>query len=299
MDFLSSILDSLGGIAGEVEAAIAFLVNLLVQLFQFIWAVIQNIATFLVNVFKHVADFFKHLWQNFFKGILTSIFNGVKRLGQFLESKLRPIINFLKKAQKFIDKAYKQYFGPILKILQKARQFLSVLKLLHIKIASQIDAVLAQAQHDIQNTFFQIRGILNTTIDLLNIIADPTKLLRRPTLILSLRRSVNALIRQVSGFPPAYFMPSPSPSAPRGVGFLPADFDVNNPVHNPPPSYYLTLEDDVPDFGFLGEGEFPDDTSIDGMNALGFFDQANWDTGDCGDPTICLSAAQQAGIGLH
>lgn len=296
MDFLDGLLGALGELAAEIQAALIQLFNIIVQVFEVVWGAIQEVASFLVGILKDVGNFFVHLWSNFFKGIFLDIFNGIRKFVEFMQKVLRPVINFLKNVQKFIDNIYKRYIVPYLKLIQHIRQFLSILKLLHIKIAAQLDAVLAQAQHDIQQTFFTIRGILNTTIDLLNVLADPTKLLRKPTLILSMRRTINGLIRQVTGFPPAYFFPSPSPSAPRGVGFLPADFDPTNPLHNPPASYYLGLDEGVPDFSFLGDGEFPDDGSIDGMDPFGFFGQADWTTGDCVDTEICLEAAQVAAL---
>jgi hypothetical protein len=296
MGFLDGLVGFLGSVASEIAQAIVFLVNIIVQVFQFIWDVIQIVAAYILQVFKAIGGFFEHLWTNFFKGIFTKLIDGIGKLTQWLQSKLRPIIQFLTKARQFIDRIYKQYFGPILKAIQHVRQFLQILKLLHIKIAAQLDAILGQVQRDINGVFLQIRGILNTAIDLLNIVADPSKLLRKPTMVLSLRRTIHAFIRQVTGMPPGFYFPSPSKSAPRGLGFLPANFDANNPLHNPPPSYYLGLDSGVPSFDFLGDGETIPDEAADGMLPLGFFDGQAWPDSNCVDVDACLLLAAQQGF---
>lgn len=296
MDFLNGIISALGGVASAIEQILVYLFNLIIQIFQFIWDVINIIAEFMLKVFKSIGGFFVHIWNEYFKGIFTKVFSGLQKLSRFLESKLRPIIQFLQKARKFIDKIYKQYVAPFLKAIQHIRQFLQILKLLHVKFAAELDKALGQIQRDVQGVFTQIRGILNTTIDLLNIIADPSKLLRRPTMVLSMRRTIHALIRQTTGLPPGWYFPSPRPSAPRGTGFLPANFNPDDPNHNPPPSYYLGLDSGVPSFDFLGDGETIPDGSVDGLPVFDYFDNEAWPTGNCVNVEACLLDAAIAGF---
>jgi hypothetical protein len=296
MGFLDGISEALSSLANELLAIIIYVFNLVVIVFEFIWSIIQVIAGYIVAGFKAAGSFFEHVWNGFFKGIFAKLIDGIGKLTQWLQARLKPIIQFLTQARKYIDKIYKQYFGPILKAIQHVRQFLQILKLLHIKIAAQLDAILGQVQRDINGVFLQIRGILNTAIDLLNIVADPSKLLRKPTMVLSLRRTIHAFIRQVTGMPPGWYFPSPSKSAPRGLGFLPSNFDANNPLHNPPPSYYLSLDSGVPSFDFLGDGETIPDEAADGMLPLGFFDGQAWPDSNCVDVDACLLLAAQQGF---
>lgn len=296
MDFLDGLMGALGGIGSAIEAALIQLFNLIVQVFQFIWNVIGFIADFMLKVFKSIGSFFSHLWTNFFKGIFTKVFSGIQKLTTFLESKLRPIIQFLTTVRKYVDKIYKTYIAPFLKVIQHIRQFLQILKLLHVKFAAELDKALGQLQRDVQGVFTQIRGILNTTIDLLNIIADPSKLLRRPTMVLSIRRTIHALIRQTTGLPPGWYFPSPRPSAPRGTGFLPANFNPDDPNHNPPASYYLGLDTGVPSFDFLGDGETIPDESVDGLPVFDYFDNEAWPAGNCVNVEACLLDAAIAGF---
>jgi len=299
MGFLDGLLGALSDIGSAIVQALVYLFQLLVQVFEFIWQVIQLIAGWIVSVFKVVGKFFAHLWDSFFKGIFLKVFHALQSLTTWLESHLKPIINFLKAARKYIDKIYKTYVQPFLKIIQRVRQFLQILRLLHIQIAAELDKILADVQRDVQGVFLQIRGILNTAIDLLNILADPTKLLRKPTLVLSIRRTINALIRQVTGLPPGWYFPSPSKSAPKGLGFLPANFDPSNPDHNPPASYYLGLDSGVPSFDGLGEGELIGDGAVDDVSALDYFDSTLWPESDCTDVEQCISQAQLAALAVE
>jgi hypothetical protein len=296
MGFLDGLIGALGGLADEILQVLVYLFNLLIQVFEFIWSVIGIVADFMLKVFKSIGSFFVHLWDNFFKQIFVKLFHGIQALTTFLESKLRPVIKFLLKVRKYIDQIYKAYVAPFLKLIQHIRQFLQILKLLHVKFAVELDKILGQVQRDVQGVFLQIRGILNTTIDLLNILADPTKLLRKPTMVLSIRRSINALIRQTTGMPPGWYFPSPRPSAPKGLGFLPANFDPSNPDHNPPPSYYFGLDSGVPSFDFLGDGDTIPDESVDGLSMFDYFDDSAWAESDCVDIEACLLEAQQAAI---
>jgi hypothetical protein len=289
--FLGDILGALGSLASEIGQILVYIFNLVIAIAQFIWNGLLLVAQYALDGLKAVGGFFRHLWDGFFKGIFQNIWKGILKVHDWLESHLRPLIDFLKKVQKYIDKIYKTYVRPFIIAIQRIRRVISILRLLHIHIADGLDKILAQVQRDIQGTFLQIRGILNTTIDLLNIVADPTKLLRRPTLILSLRRVWHSYIRQFTGLPPAYFFPSPRKSAPRGLGILPANFDANNPEHNPPPSYYLGLDSDVPTFDFLGDGDVIGDGSTDDVAMWDYFNAEAYGDPDCLDPRACMVSA--------
>lgn len=288
---MDGIISALGSVVGEIEAILVYLFQLLVAVAQFIWNGLLIVAQYAVDGLKAVGSFFRHIWDNFFKGIFQDIWKGIVKVHDWLEAHLRPLINFLKKVQKYFDKIYKTYVRPFLIAIQRIRKVISILRLLHIHIADGLDKILAQVQRDVQNTFLQIRGILNTTIDLLNIVADPTKLLRRPTLILSLRRVWHSYIRQLTGFPPAYFFPSPRPNAPKGLGFLPGNFNPGDPNQNPPASYYLGLDPEVPTFDFLGDGEVIGDGAVDDVEMLDFFNSQLYDDGPCIDPAQCMVEA--------
>lgn len=299
MGFLDGLIGAIGGIGNAIIAVLVQVLNFIVQVFIFIFEVIVNVITYVLNVFKAIGNFFVHVWNSFFKSIFTNIFKGLQKVTQWLESHLRPIIKFLMKVQKYIDRIYNTYVKPILRLIQHIRQFLSILRLLHVKWAIELDAILSKVQTDIQRVFLEIRGILTTAIDLLNIVADPLRLLRKPTLVLSLRRTIHALIRSVTGFPPAYFFPSPRKNAPKGIGALPLNFDPSNPDHNPPASYYLGLDYGVPSLGEWSPDTPVPDEFINSMDQIDYWDDALWPELECLDFEDCLALAIAHGYAVE
>ncbi len=291
MGILDSILGFFGGIGSAVGVVLAQLFNLIVQVFVFLFNFLVLVAQYVVGVFKAVGGFFQHLWDHFFKGIFLKVFHGLQSLSSFLEAHLRPIIKFLQSVQKYIDRIYNMYVRPFILMIQHIRQFLSILRALHINIANKLDAVLGTIQRDVQGVFLTIRATLNATIDLLNLIADPSMLLRRPTLLLSYRRVFNAFIRQVTGLPPGFFFPSPRKSAPKGLGFLPLNFDPANPAHNPPASFYLGLDEGVPSLAGLDPTLPVPNEFVDGTPVMDNFNDDLWVDDGCIDPVNCLNQA--------
>src|SRR5579859_6218952 len=99
MDWLTGLIDGLGGLVSAIEQAIVFLFDLLVQVAQFIWTALQFIAGIFVQVFQNIGKFFGHIWNGFFKGIFKGLLKAVIKAHEFLEKHLRPVIKFLKRIQ--------------------------------------------------------------------------------------------------------------------------------------------------------------------------------------------------------
>lgn len=296
-DFINGILDALGNLVADLEAALVYIFNLIIAIAQYLYNGIITVANFMLQVFQDIGKFFVHLWDNFFKGIFSAILKGVVTFGKWLKNIFGPVVKFLRTVSKYIDRIYNRYVRPILRIIRIARVFLNLLRQLGFKWAAALDTILGKVQADIQRGFLLIKQYLNVAIDLLNILADPTNLLRRPTTLLSLRRIWHAFIRQYTGLPPGFFFPSPSKLAPSGLGFVPANFDRNDPLQNPPPSYYLAFDAGVPSFDFLGPGDTIADDAIDGVGAEDFF-ASDYGLGlDCDDPDSCMQQAVKAVAG--
>lgn len=297
MGFLDGLVGALSDVASQILDVLVFLFNILVNILTFIWNVLQAIAQFFYTIFQDIAKFFHFVWDNFFKGIFTKLLSGIVKLSNFLKGILTPVVKFLRSVSMFIDRIYRHYLIPIIRILRIARVFLTLLRALGVKWAGKLDNILGTIQSDIQRGFLLIKGYLNVLIDLANILSDPTNLLRRPTTLLSLRRIWHAFIRQWTGLPPGFFFPSPSKGAAPGLGFLPSHFDANNPLQNPPPSYYLAFDSGVPSFSFLAPGDTIPDDSIDGVGTEDYFADSAYDPPDCVDIPGCRDAIVAAAQG--
>lgn len=259
-------------------------------------AAFVHFVTFVVALLKLVVGFLNLLWTSFLKTALLDIWNALKTAFQWIEAKLQPIIQFLKRVRALYDAWFNTYLRPILQMIQRVRQFLQLLSLLHIQIAAQLDNWLAQLENKLAQTFLTFRAAINGAIDLLTLISDPSLLLRKPTLIISLRRTLPAIIRATTGLPPGFFFPSPLGAQSKYFAPVPANFDPRNTAMNPPPSFYLGEDDGLEDVQPLILGFAPGDGAVDDIGILDFFDDELYPVSTCSDPTQCIQTAVNLGI---
>jgi hypothetical protein len=212
-DFLSSIGDFLGSVASAIGQAIAYLFALVVQVFEVLVTLLGYVVQFFGAVLSKVGSFLHHVWEVGFRGILTSIWQHIRDAVQWVHDHLGPIIDRIKHIRDRLDRWYRAYVVPYLNSIQRIRGYLHILALLHIKLAAELDARLAQEQARIVQAFATVRAAVNAAIDIGNAIVDPAYLIRKPALLLSIRRQIPALIHAVTGRPPGYWFPSP-----RGAG---------------------------------------------------------------------------------
>lgn len=298
MGFLGGVLGFLGldGIAADLVSLIQFVYSVLVEVANFIWNALVTVANFLLAGLQLIGKFLQTIWDKFFKGIFTKVFDALVKAHDWLEEHLRPIIDFLKKVRAFVDRIYRLYVKPFLDMLQHIRRVLLVLRALHVKFAQELDAKIAGIENQIQSVFLDVRRQLNTLIDTLNLIADPTLLVRKPAYIISARRTFNAMIRVYTGKPPSYFFPSPRPGLPPYLGILPANANLNDPLINPPASFYLAADDGFAGSSFLaGDTPLPD-SSVDDLEMLDYFDDDLYPAPACGDPISCFRAIRNTQI---
>jgi hypothetical protein len=281
-----------GGGYGNIEDIVNIIVSAYIQfILRYLSAAldaVSSVITALNGFGDRAGQFLRHLWANFYKLILVHILAAIRALHNWLEAHLKPIIDALKRIRDLYDRIFLRYIKPILNMLQHIRQVLAVLRALHINIGVALDQWISAVEQKIASTFLQFRAVLNNAIDLLNIVADPALLLRKPTLIISLRRILPAIIRAVTGLPPGYFFPSPRGSSSKYFAPVAANFNPSDPAMNPPPSFYLGGNDgigNVPAFSFVS---IPQDSAVDSLDLLDFFDDSLYPAPQCSDAVRCL-----------
>jgi hypothetical protein len=294
-DFLSSIADSVGGDIAALWSAIIWLANAILAVFTYLWNLIKDIFNFFVDLLRKIGHFFHTLWDQFFKKIFTGLWSALVKVHAWLEAHLGPVVKFIGKVRAYLDRIFRLYIKPFLNMIQHIRQYLQILRLLGVKWAAALDAKLGKFEADIAGLFLTVRGILTGFIGLLNVLADPLNLFRRPTAVLSIRRIIPSLIKVSTGLPIAFFMPSPRFGAPLGVGQLPLNFNPADPFMNPPASTYFSGDDGLGGFSGFTDGTIPDDTSVDTIAPLDYFDDSLYSPPDCTDLATCIQVAVQTG----
>ncbi len=295
--FLDGLLSSLANIAAEVAQIFAYLINLIVQVFQFVWGTLVNVFNFLYKIATSVVKFFQHIWSSFFKTIWPNVLKVLRKVHDFLEAKLGPIIRFLKKYRDLIDRNYRLYIKPILNFLQRVRQVLEVMRLMHIGFAKILDQKIAQLETTLTRNFLQLRGLLTSMINAINGIVDLPLLFRKPVLVLSVRRVFLSLIRVITGLPTGFWLPSPRKNPKKGTGPTPVKANFKDTDVNPPASSYLSGDDGLAGFDGFTSGVSPDDSAVDDLDALDFFDDGAYPEVVCIDPVTCMiEAVHQSGL---
>jgi len=112
---------------------------------------------------------------------------------QWLSNLLSPILRWIKLLRALYDQYFNQFVKPILKILRQMRQVLQVFKLLGFKWAARLDADIARIEGKIVALYTQLRAYLNIATTWIQLIIDPTGILRRNPLFAAIIRSAPEL----------------------------------------------------------------------------------------------------------
>ena len=281
-DWLNSIFDYVGTTsAAWWDAALLWLYGLILACFQVLYELDVLIAQWFAAIAQNDAAMLGFTWHEFFHNIFGSVWDAIKGAWQWLEKHLKSLVDFLKKLRAMYERWWNLYMRPILVMIQHVRQYLQILSLLHIKLAQQLDAYLAQIQAKIVQSYTTVVATLNTLIDISNALMDPRYLIRHPVLLLSIRRQIPALIHAISGRPPGYWFPSPKGTA--GSPFAPPTWPFNfaDPSQNPATSTYLG-DDGISSIGgdFLSGFQFADG-SVDAVQPLDYFNDDLYQDNTC------------------
>lgn len=189
--------DALGGLLGTIETIVAevfaFLWNVLVAVFNYLLSGLIFLLNFFYGLMVDVGNAFKWLWQNIVKVALTKLVNVFFRVRAFLQRIFGPVIRWLKIARQIMDQYFNKFVKPVLNLIRHVRQVLQVFRLLGFKWAGRLDARLAQIENKIVQAYELIRQHLNEVISWVQLIVDPTFLLRRVPLFGALIRSAPEL----------------------------------------------------------------------------------------------------------
>ncbi len=181
-------LDIIAWVIGLVNAVVTFFVN-----------VIRALISILVVIFKAVGKFLLHIWTRYIPRAINFLARHAQKLREWLKRTLKPIIARLEKIKKWYDEHILKQQLRLIQMIQRIRQFLGILRVLHIKWASTLDNALADIQNRIEKNIALVRGTLNQIINTLTLMMDPTLLIRRNVLGGTLLSNLGAL-RRVFGF---------------------------------------------------------------------------------------------------
>src|ERR1700724_1878584 len=148
-DFLNNLGAIFGQVAPIINAIFVELLKILVAIFQFIWNTLVAVVNAIISVFKNVGKFFARSWTDFLKPAIRGLFNNVIKLFDRLHRLLAPLLKWIQKIRKWYDTHILPILLKEIQMIQKVRQFLAVLRILHVKWAQVLDDKLLSVQSKI------------------------------------------------------------------------------------------------------------------------------------------------------
>ncbi len=185
MDFLG-FLSNIGAIFGQIAQIISqlfvILWNAMLAVFHFIWNTLVAVVNAIVSVFKNVGKFFARSWSDYVKPAIRGLFSNVIKLFDRLHRLLAPLLRWIQKIRRWYDTHILPILLKEIQMIQRVRQFLAVLRILHVKWAQLLDDKLLSVQSKITRSVEFIRGYLNLIISWISLVTDPSMIIRRNTL---------------------------------------------------------------------------------------------------------------------
>lgn len=207
---MSDILGSGGLGLGSIADLLSSLLDLIAQVFQYIWNVLAEVANFiwdnLLNLGQFTSDFasdaqklFHHIWDVIFKATIAKLIIDYQKLHAWLQRLLGPLLRWITRLRNW----YFKYIFPIIKhiqnVLSTIRVILEVFRLLGAKWAAKLDADLTKIQAYVTDFNQAILGTLNKVSTILGLIVDPGMLIRTSAFGGSLWNNLG-LVKKAAGF---------------------------------------------------------------------------------------------------
>jgi hypothetical protein len=193
-----------GGLGGLVSQILSFITGILGTSGPNIWSGMSGVAdqsfSSLNNSFLALGDavakiksVFESVWNQVILAMLKKLLDAYTKLRNLLQRIFGPVVNFLHQLRRLYDQYFNQFVKPVLNIIRNIRKFLQIFKLLGFKWAARLDARLADIENKIIKAYETLRQNLNQVTSWLQLVIDPTFILRRNPLFAAIIRSAPEL----------------------------------------------------------------------------------------------------------
>lgn len=262
-DFIGSLFGFTSTLEDDILGFLNDLLTGVVAAFRVVFAALLAAVSAVWKGISATGKFLLHLWEGGIKGLLDKIVRGISAVIDYVEKLLAPIVRFLKRVRQIWDQVFKLYIKPYLNLLQKIRQYLLLLRLLHVKLAQKLDDRIVASEQLISSIFLQVRGYLNLALDTLNSLTDPRSLARLVLVGVAGRQVAAATVRIFTGLPIGFFFPNFAASAAPWERPVQGGADLADPRRNPSPSALLSGLADLPASYFAPPDPIPTDGALD------------------------------------
>lgn len=145
---------------------------------NFLLDAIKGLLKPLTDTIAVIAGSLQHIILDILHGHLKQVLNDIIDLLKKLHDIWAPIIAWLRHLQQIQRQYQLQALRRIVNLIQRARQFLVILKLLHVKWAQRLDGWLLQVEGKLISHVYALFQKQNEVIGWINWALDPTAMIR-------------------------------------------------------------------------------------------------------------------------
>jgi hypothetical protein len=195
--FFGGILDTIIAVINAIISALVYLFNLLVEVFKFLYGAVVAIANVLVRGVKLIARGFIHVIKDIFHGHFIHLYEDYLKLKARLAEILGPVLRILKRIRALYNQFVLKPLLNMIHLIQQLRQFLVIFRILGFKWAAKLDALLAKQEQRLIKNVLVIQAWINFAISVIDLMIDPSLILRKNFLLASLLSYLGAIKRVV------------------------------------------------------------------------------------------------------
>ncbi len=182
--------DPFAGVGGAIDAAVSFLTNLVIAIFNALVAALN----FLYNLaFGVVIRGFKHVISDIVHGRFLHLYQDYLALKKKIKDWLDKHLPWLFELRKRFDLWWRHTIVPLLNWIHRVRAILAVLRIFHVGFAKKLDELLAGLEAKIIKNTLVLRAKLNLVISIIDLVLDPGLLIRQNVLIGSAVRAIRQM----------------------------------------------------------------------------------------------------------
>lgn len=196
-DYFGGAIASIEAAISAIVAALNFIWATLVAVANFIWNALLVVARVLVSAVKVIARGFVHVLSDIVHGRFLHLFQDYLDLKAKITAWLTPVLRILARIRALFNQFVLAPLLRFINLIQHIRQFLTVFRLLGFKWAKRLDNSLLKLEQKVVTNTLVLQAWINLAISVLDLIVDPSLILRKNFLLASLLSALGVVKRVV------------------------------------------------------------------------------------------------------
>ncbi len=200
------LFDFFSGLLGFFQSIIAFLLQAVI----FIWNTLVLVATFIWNALVATVEFLFRAFRVLLRGLVHVINDVIHlRFGHLLDDffgllgRLKPFFDRLRRIIHLLHRLQQQYvigaLRRMINLIQRVRRILVIFRIFHLRFADRLDRKLVGIEQRVVSKFLLVIAFQNRILNILELIMDPSGIIRRNVTVRSVLDALNDLLLAITG----------------------------------------------------------------------------------------------------